>query len=91
MKKHTSSLKVNRIALISILILSLLAFTQADLDHCTVTKQHDTIGLLNSESLSLTLGDYIRGYDLDFTSSKAMNARPSNPLNSVASVEFNFE
>ena len=48
MKKHTSSFKVNRIAFIPILIMSLLAITFADMDHCSVTKPHDTIGLLNN-------------------------------------------
>jgi hypothetical protein len=92
MKKHTSSnIKVNRILIIPILILSLSAITYADLDFCTVTKPHDTIGLLKDESLSLTLGDYIRGYNLDFTSTKAINARPSDPLNTVGSVEFNLK
>lgn len=86
MKKHTSSLNVNKGMLIPMLILSLVALAQADLDYCTVTKPKDTIGLLNNESLSLTLGDYVRGYDLDFTSNKALNARPFDPLQTVGFV-----
>lgn len=37
------------------------------------------------------MGDYVRGYNLKFSSDNPLNARVSNPLNSVGSVEFAFK
>ncbi len=47
--------------------------------------------MLRDESLTLTLGDYIRGHGLTFASDNITSARVANPLNLVGSVQFGFE
>ena len=87
MAKPNSLSKTLSIGLI--LLLSIVT-VNSSIDYCITNKPFDVVGLVGNETVALTLGDYVRGYNLTFSSNQTLNARPYNPLNFVASTPFNF-
>lgn len=59
-KSHFASL------FISLTILLSISQVHSAVDYCITNKVHDVIGLVGNESVALTLGDYVRGYNLTF-------------------------
>ncbi len=62
----TTKSRISTMMPILFIFLCTFIITQSVTDHCSTTKPQETIGLLADESLTLTLGDYIRGHGLTF-------------------------
>ena len=76
---------------ISLIILLSTLYVAYSVDYCITKKPYDVVPILGNETVALTLGDYVRGYNLSFTSSESGSARPFNPLNMVAERPLGFK
>jgi hypothetical protein len=70
---------------VALLVAALLMFTySADTDFCVTHKSSDVFPLLSDERHIVPLGQYVRGYNLEFSTSDDSIAKVWNPLQPIS-------
>jgi hypothetical protein len=86
MTNKSSSLKTMSL----IVLILLISIIKSDVDFCSSNKPNDIVALMNDEKYIVNLGDYIRGYNLQFDTNNTDIAVAWNPINQISTQPSPF-